>query len=109
MGFAWRTTVMSLRTTAFGYKRRTRVVGLKWGKLVISGLLQVNNYSGRLQMENGGGFPRRLSVVNFRWRTTALGYRRRTTVVDFKWGTLVMSDLLQVNNYSGWVHGERQW
>ena len=57
-------------------------------------MLQVNNYSGLLQMKNGGGFPRKTTVVSLRWRTTALGYRRRTTVVGFKWRTLVVSGLL---------------
>ena len=78
---------------------RTTVVGFKWKKLV-GGELQVENYSGRLQMKNGGGFPWKPTVVSFRWRTTALCYRQRT-VVDFKGRTLVVSGLLQVNNFSG--------
>ena len=63
----------------------------------------MENYSGWLQMENDGDFPRRTTVVSFGWKTTALGYRRRTTVVGFKWRRLVVSGLLQVNNYSGWL------
>ena len=73
---------LEMETAALGYRRRT-VVGIKW-KIAV-------------------GFARRLTVVSFRWSTTALGRRRRTTVVGFKWRTLVVSGLLQVNNYSGWL------
>ena len=75
-----KTAVVSFRwnTSALGYSQRRVVVGFKWITLLVSGLLQLNVYSGWLQMINGGGFPRRTTVVRF---TTALGYRRRTTVV----------------------------
>ena len=63
----------------------------------------MNNHSDWLQMENGGRFPRRTTVVSFRWRSTSLGYIRRTAVVGFKWRTLMVSGLLQVNNCSGWL------
>ena len=66
----------------------------------------MNNHSGWLQMENSGGFPRKTTVVSFRWISTSLGYRRRTTVVGFKWRTLMVSGLLQVNNCSGWLQIE---
>ena len=59
VGFRWRTAV--------GFERRTSVDGFKWRTLVVSGLLQVNNYSGWLQMKNGG-----TTVVNFKWRTTVI-------------------------------------
>ena len=51
-----------------GFKRRT----------LVGGELQVENYSRWLQMKNGGGFSRGMTVVSFRWRTAALGYRLRT-------------------------------
>ena len=70
---------------------------------MVNGLLLVNIHSGWLQIKNGGGIPRRKTVVSFIWRTTALGYRRRTTVVGFKWRTLVVNGLQQVNNKSGWL------
>ena len=38
----------------------------------------MDNYSGWLQMKNGGGFSWETTVVSFRWRTVALGYRLRT-------------------------------
>ena len=49
------------------------MVGFKW-KTLVAGELQVENYSGGLQMKNGGGFPLRRTVVSFRWRTTSLCY-----------------------------------
>ena len=95
------------RTTALGYRRRKVVVGFKRKPLVVSGLLQVNSRNGRLQIKNGCGFPRRMTVVSFRWRTTtALGCRRRTTVIGFKWRALVVSGLLQVINYNDWLQME---
>ena len=57
---------------------------------MVSGLLQVSNYCGWLQMENGGGHPRRTTVVSFIWRTTAISYRPRAAVVGFNWSTLVV-------------------
>ena len=78
-------------------------MGFKWKTLVMRGVLQVNNYNSWFQMKNGGDFPRRTTVVSFRWRTAALGCRRRTTVVGFKWRALMASGLLQVNNCSGWL------
>ena len=62
----------------------------KWITLVVSGLLQVSNYSGSFIMENGGGYPCRKTVVSFIWRTTAMSYRPRAAVVGFKWSTLVV-------------------
>ena len=72
----------------------------------MGGELQVEKYSCRRQMKNGGGFPRRTTVVSFKWKTTALGCGRRTAVVGFKWKTLVVSGLLQVNNCCGWLQME---
>ena len=60
----------------------------------------------QIQMKNGRGLPQRTTVVNFRWRTTALGYKRRTRVAGFKWRTLAISGLLQVNTYSDWLQME---
>ena len=37
----------------------------------MSSLFQVNYHSGELQTKNGGGFPRRTTVVSFRSRTKA--------------------------------------
>ena len=81
------------RTTALGCRRGTTVFDFKWRTLVVNGLLPVNNYSGWLQMEKSGGFPRRTTVVNFRWTTTVIGYRWRKIVVGFKWRTLVGGEL----------------
>ena len=64
---------------------------------MVSGLLQVNNCSSWLQMENSGGFPPRTTVVNFRCHS-----RWRTIVVGFKWRRLVGGEL-QVKNYGGWL------
>ena len=50
----------------------------------MGGELQVKNYSGWFQMNNGGDFAWRTTVVSFRWRTPA--------VMDFKWKTLVVGD-----------------
>ena len=74
------------------------MIGFRLKSFVESGLLQVNNPNGGLQKKNDGSFSR-TTVVSFRWR----GYRRITTVVGFKWRTLVVSGLLQVNNYSRWL------
>ena len=73
LGYIRKTTVVGFRwRTAVGFERRTTVDGFKWRTLVVSGLLQVNNYSGWLQMKNGGDFPRRTTVVNFKWKTTVI-------------------------------------
>ena len=63
----------------------------------MGGELQVENYSGWLQKNNGGGLPRKTIVMSFIWRTTAISYRPRTALVGFKWSTLVA------------VSGERKW
>ena len=42
-------------------------------------------------------------MVSFRWRTTVIA------VVGFKWRTLVVSGLLQVKNYCGWLNNEERW
>ena len=56
-GFGRKTAMVSSRwrIASLGYRRRTRVVGFKWRTLMVSGLLQVNNCSGWIQMENSGG------------------------------------------------------
>ena len=135
VGFTRRTTVVSfrLRTTVIGCRWRKRVVGFNWRKLgkelqclVSNGVsdggrtendggelqmencsnrLYTKNNSGWLQMENSDGSPRKTTVVSLRWRTTALGYRQRTAV-GFKWRRLVVSGLLQVKHYSGWLQME---
>ena len=81
------------------------MVGFKWRTLVVSGLLQVNNNSSWLQMENDGGFRRRTTVVSFGWRTTARakGYKQTTTVIGFKWRMLGKEPKLLASN------GERWW
>ena len=53
------------------YRRRTTVVGFKWRKSVVDGELQVENYSGWLQMKSSVGLPRSTRVVSVRWRATA--------------------------------------
>ena len=39
---------------------------------MLSGLLQVNNYSSWLQIKKSGGFSRRTTMVSFRRRTTVM-------------------------------------
>ena len=61
------------------------MAGFKWRTSVVDGELQLENYSGWLQMKSSGGLPRSTRVVSFIWRATALCYRRRTTVASLKW------------------------
>ena len=75
--------------------------GLPRRTTVVGDELQVENYSDWLQMKNGGGLPQGTTVVSFRWRTTTT-IGPRWTVVGFKWRTLV-GDELQVENNSGWL------
>ena len=62
--------------------------------------LQVENYSGWLQMENSAGLSQRTTVGSFIWRTTAMSSRPRSAVVGFIWSTL----------YWWWASlGKRKW
>ena len=123
LGYRRRTTVVEFKyRTAVGFTgrmtvvsctRRTTVLGFKWRTLVLSGFLQVNNYSSGLQMENHGGFRRRTTVVSLRWRTTARakGHKQRTTVIGFKWRKLGKESKWLASNGKQWwtLHVKRQW
>ena len=52
--------------------------------------VQVDKYSGWLQMKSSGGLRTENGSGEIEMRTTSFGNRRRTTAVGFKWRRLVV-------------------
>ena len=88
--------------------------------------LQVQNYSGWLQMEKSAGLPQKTTVGGgggggggFIWRTTAMNNRPRSAVVGFIWSTLLVvgfawetkvASFRWRNEIQQWaIHGVQQW
>ena len=46
----------------------------------MNGLLQVNSYSGSLQIKKSGSFSRRTTMVSLRWKTTVIGWLQMENV-----------------------------